>query len=187
MKSLLPDPLWALLEPLLPAVPPRGPQGGRTPLPHRPVLTGLLSVLHTGIPWDYVPAELGGGSASTLWRRIRDWQAQGIWELIHFRLLDWLSRQGGIDWSHAAVDSSRVRAVGAGEATGPNPTDRAQPGSQRHLVVDGQGTPMAVILTKANRNDGPECLPLLDAVPPLVGPRGGRPRQRPEAVLGDTA
>ena len=185
--TLLPDELWSFIEPLLPPLPPRGPQGGRKPVPHRQVLTGILYALPSGIPWDYLPTALGYGSASTLWRRMRDGQARGIWELLHFRLLDWLSRLGGLDWTLAAMDSSSVRAVGAGEETGPNPTARAKPGSQRHVVVDANGTPLALILTKANRNDGQECLPLLDAIPPLVGPAGGRPRQRPEAVLGDAA
>jgi transposase len=185
--KLLPDDLWSLLEPLLPALPSRGPQGGRKPVPHRRVLTGLLYVLQTGIPWDYLPSALGYGSASTLWRRLRDWQAQGVWELIHFSLLDWLAQFGGIDWRQAAVDASTVRAVGAGEGTGPNPTDRAKPGSKRHLAVDANGTPLTVRLTPANRNEGLECLPLLEALPPLVGPFGGRPRRRPDAVLGDAA
>lgn len=185
--TLLPDDLWLALEPLLPPLAPRGPQGGRKPVPHRQVLTGILYVLHTGIPWDYLPQELGYGSASTLWRRLRDWHALGIWELIHFSLLDWLAQAGGLDWTHVSVDSSSVRAVGAGEATGPNPTDRAKAGSKRHVVVDGNGTPLAVILTKANRHGSQECLPLLDAIPSLVGPHGGRPRQRPDVVLGDAA
>jgi hypothetical protein len=28
------------------------------------------------------------------WRRLRDWQEAGIWQLIHFVLLDWLARYG---------------------------------------------------------------------------------------------
>src|SRR5436305_6495801 len=82
------------------------------------------------------------------------------------------------------LDSSSVRAIGAGEVTGPNPVDRAKPGSQRHLAVDGNGTPLALILTKAHRNDGQECLPLLDALPPLVGPAGGRPRRAARGGAG---
>jgi hypothetical protein len=31
------------------------------------------------------------------WRRLRDWQQQGIWELMHFALLRWLAREGEID------------------------------------------------------------------------------------------
>jgi hypothetical protein len=37
--------------------------------------------------------------------------ADGIWDLTHFALLDWLSRDGQIDWSRAALDSCSVRAV----------------------------------------------------------------------------
>ena len=36
----------------------------------------------------------------------------------------------------------------------------------------------------ANRNDSQEALALVDAIPPLQGARG-RPRQRPDCVLGD--
>ncbi|MBV9677029.1 MAG: IS5 family transposase [Acidobacteriaceae bacterium] len=146
MTALLPDEFWLLIEPILPPPAPRGPQGGRKPIPHRTVLTGLLFVLRTGIPWDYLPRQLGYGSASTLWRRLRDWQAQGVWQQIHFTLLDWLARGDGLEWQRAAVDSSSVRAVGAGEETGPSPVDRGKAGSKRHIVVDGRGTPLAVRL-----------------------------------------
>ena len=77
--------------------------------------------------------------------------------LIHFAMLDWLARDGRIDWSRAVVDSCSVRAVCAGEQTGPNPTDRAKRGSKRHLICDGQGAPLAVRLTGANRNDSQEA------------------------------
>jgi transposase len=44
--------------------------------------------------------------------------------------------------------------------------------------------PLAVRLTGANRNDSQEALALVDAIPPLTGERG-RPRLRPDCVLGD--
>jgi transposase len=74
--------------------------------------------------------------------------------------------------------------VYGGDQTGPNPTDRARRGSKRHLICDGRGVPLAVRLTGANRNDSQEALALVDAIPPLRGARG-RPRQRPDFVLGD--
>jgi transposase len=89
-----------------------------------------------------------------------------------------------IDWSGAVVDSCSIRAVHGGDQTGPNPTDRAKRGSKRHLICDGRGVPLAVRLTGANRNDSQEALALVDAIPPLHGERG-RPRQRPDCVLGD--
>jgi hypothetical protein len=61
-----------------------------------------------------LPQELGCGSGMTCWRRLRDWQEAGIWQLIHFSLLDWLARYGEIDWSRAVVDGSSIRAVFGG-------------------------------------------------------------------------
>jgi transposase len=98
-----------------------------------------------------LPQELGCGSGMTCWRRVRDWQHAGVWDLIHFALLDWLARGDQIDWSRAVVDSCSIRAVYGGDQTGPNPTDRAKRGSKRHLICDGRGVPLAVRLTGANR------------------------------------
>jgi transposase len=71
-----------------------------------------------------------------------------------------------------------------GAQTGPNPTDRAKMGSKRHLICDGRGVPLAIQLTGANRNDSQQALALVDAIPSLQG-RRGRPRHRPDCVLGD--
>jgi len=141
-------------------------------------------VLRSGIPWQMLPKELGCGSGMTCWRRLRDWQQEGIWDLMHFALLSWLARYGEVDWSRAVIDSCSVRAVCGGTQTGPNPTDRAKRGSKRHLICDAQGVPLAIRLTGANRNDSQEALALVDAIPPLQGGRG-RPRCRPACVLGD--
>lgn len=110
---LLPDALWNLIQPLLPPSP-RRPNGGRPRLPDRACLTGILFVLRSGIPWEMLPQELGCGSGMTCWRRLRDWQEAGIWQLIHFSLLDWLARCAEIDWSRAVVDGSSIRAVFGG-------------------------------------------------------------------------
>jgi transposase len=71
-------------------------------------------VLRSGIPWQMLPKELGCGSGMTCWRRLRDWQREGIWDLMHFALLSWLARDGKIHWSRAIVDSCSVRAVCGG-------------------------------------------------------------------------
>jgi len=61
-----------------------------------------------------LPKELGCGSGMSSWRRLRDWQKAGLWDLIHFALLNWLSRENQIDWSRAVVDKCSVRAVFGG-------------------------------------------------------------------------
>ena len=110
---LVPDALWGLIEPLIP-IPLHKPQGGRPRATDRACLGGIIFVLRSGIPWRMLPKELGYGSGMTCWRRLRDWQQDGTWDLIHFALLNWLSRVGQIDWSRVAVDSCSVRAIFGG-------------------------------------------------------------------------
>ena len=74
----------------------------------------------------------------------------------------------------------------AQEATGPNPTDRARPGTKRHIVTDGQGIPLAQLLTPANRNEITVFTQLIDAVRPVRG-RLGRPQRRPAKLHADKA
>jgi transposase len=52
------------------------------------------------------------------------------------------------------------------------------------VITDGQGVPLAAILTGANANDVTQLMPLVEAIPPIKG-KLGRPRCRPLAVLGD--
>ena len=132
-KPLLPDELWKRIEPLLPPPKPRRFRyPGRKPIDNRRALIGILFVLKTGIHWEDLPQELGCGSGMTCWRRLRDWHKAGVWQALHELLLAELNAADRIDWSRAAVDSSSVRALGGGEKTGPNPTDRSKPGSKHH-------------------------------------------------------
>jgi len=106
---LLPESLWLIIERLLPPVPLK-PRGGRPPVPARAALTGMLFVLRTGIPWEMLPAEMGCGSGVTCWRRLRDWQAAGVWDHLHRELLRQLRDADRIDWSRACMDSSSIAA-----------------------------------------------------------------------------
>lgn len=53
-------------------------------------------------------------------------------------------------------------------------------------MTDGRGTPLAALVTAANRHDVTQLLPLVDAVPPVRG-KVGRPRQRPDTLYADRA
>lgn len=78
-------------------------------------LTGILFVLKTGIRWRDLPAEMGCGSGVSCRRRLRDWQQAGVWDRLHAALLAKLRVADKIDFSRVVVDSSSIRAVGAGE------------------------------------------------------------------------
>jgi transposase len=115
---IVPDELWARIGPLLPVVARRADHPGRKRLDNRKVLSGILFVLYTGIPWEFLPRELGFGSGMTCWRRLRDWQEAGVWQRLHGALLAELNAAGALDWSRAVIDSSHVRAVKGGPKLG---------------------------------------------------------------------
>lgn len=116
-KPIIDDELWKLIEPLLPErAPPRRPdRPGRPPVSDRQALCGILFVLRSGIPWEMLPREMGCGSGMTCWRRLRDWQAAGVWGRLHQLLLSKLRAADAIDFSRVIVDSSSIRAIGAGQ------------------------------------------------------------------------
>ncbi|HME02806.1 MAG TPA: IS5 family transposase [Solirubrobacteraceae bacterium] len=180
-KPLLPDGLWVRIEPLLPV---REPQvTGRPRVPDRAALTGIIFVLKTGIPWEDLPQEMGCGSGMTCWRRLHEWNEAGVWSRLHQVLLDELHDVDQLDWSRAVVDSSHVRAKGGGEQTGPSPVDRARLGSKHHLIVDGNGTPLAFTLTGGHRHDITQLTELVDRVPPT----GRHGKFRPRRLYADRA
>lgn len=124
---IIDDELWTLIKPLLPKPKRRNNERrGRPRVSDRAALNGVLFVLRTGIRWNHLPTALGFGSSATCWRRLDAWQKAGVWNRLHALLLDKLRESGQLDLSYAAVDSSSVRAVGAGE----------KPGQTRRIVRD---------------------------------------------------
>jgi transposase len=118
-RPLVSDGLWAVVAPLLPPSRPPGTRG-RPRVPDRAALTGIVFVLKTGIPWEYLPQEMGCGSGMSCWRRLREWQRAGIWRRLHQVLLNRLGQADRIDWSRASADSASVPAKKG--ATTPAPT-----------------------------------------------------------------
>ncbi len=88
-------------------------------MPDRACLTGIIFVLKTGLPWEDLPQEMGCGSGMTCWRRLRDWQAAGVWEQLHRALLDRLGEADQIDWERACLDSASVPAKKGGPPPAP--------------------------------------------------------------------
>jgi hypothetical protein len=116
--------------------------------------------------------------------------------LTHLLVVEWpqhhrvgvllsLGDAGELDWSRVSVDSFSLRAV-RGDQVGANPVDRAKPGSKLHLAVEGGGLPLSLLVTGANTNDSTMFAALLDDLPPVRTPAGGR-RCRPEKVHADKA
>ena len=121
--DLIDDAIWKRLAPLIPARRRRrGHRHGRTPIPDRSILTGILFVLRSGIPWQMLPRRMGCGSGSSCWRRLVRWQTTGVWQRLHETLLAELRRRGRLDQRWTIIDSASVRAVRGGKKL-----DRTQP------------------------------------------------------------
>lgn len=114
-KPLISDELWEILEPLLPVKKRRFRYPGRKPVGNREALSAIVFVLKTGIPWEYLPQELGWGCGMTAWRRLEAWQKKGVWKAVHETLLAHLQSADKIDWSRVVVDSSSIRALHGGK------------------------------------------------------------------------
>jgi transposase len=70
--------------------------------------------------------------------------------------------------------------------TGPNPVDRAKPGSKLHVLTDRAGLPLATGISAANTADGYALRPLVNAIPAIRSRRGPR-RRKPAKLHGDKA
>jgi transposase len=149
-KLLVPDELWALVEPILPKHP-YVPGVGKPRVPDRICLTGILFVLKTGIPWEDFPQEMGC-CGMTLWNRLHEWTKGGVWPTLHRLLLDKLRSADKIDFDRVIVDSASVRAVHGGKKrdrapwtavkTGPNTTSRSTPTAFRSPASSPRPTAM---------------------------------------------
>ncbi len=186
-KPLVSDALWQRIEPLLPAPKPRRFRyPGRMPLDRRKVLTGIIFVLKTGIAWEDLPCEMGCGSGMSCLSYLKAWHQAGVWVRLHQVLLQELEDADKIDWSRGAVDGTRARALGGGEDTGRNPTDRGKLGSKHHILTDAQGLPLNVTVTGANVPEVNELVNLVDSAPEVVTAEG-EPRRNPDELYADRA
>ena len=178
-SSLVPDDLWEAIEPLLPQVPPE-PKGGRLRVLDRAALSGIVFVLGTGCPSRRLPRELGCGSGTTCWRRLRDWQDAGVWQQLHETLLNWLGDTAAIDWNRASLDSVSVRANKGVSRLAATPPTAASEGKY-HLVVDPPPSPpspppcpLPLYPLSLSPDPPPPPTPLPPPPPPPPAPLGGR-------------
>lgn len=116
--------LYKRVAPLLPVVAPSA-KGGRPRLSNEQALNGILFVLRTGIPWEELPQELGFGSGMTCWRRLRDWQAAGVWHGLHLALLGELRNADKLDFSRVSMDGASVPSPRGAHTRGPTPRTEA--------------------------------------------------------------
>ncbi len=166
------DEAWNLVKPLLPGYSGRGPR----PRDNRTMLSGMMWILRTGSPWRDLP-ESRFGPWETVYSRFRRWRSDGTLARVAAALVEALDERGEIDWDLWCVDGSSARATraaaGAAKRRGPadEPADhglgRSRGGltSKFHLVVDGKGQPLGVVVSAGQRHDSAFFEEALDSVP----------------------
>ena len=120
----LPDDIWAILEPILPAKVWSG--NGRPPCGNRECLHALLYVLASGIGWEFLPWCFP--SYKTVQRRLKDWLREDAFLRAWRQLAERYERLHGINWDQILLDGSekpsekgarrrgRVRLIAASRA-----------------------------------------------------------------------
>jgi transposase len=109
-QALVPDGLWDIVGPLIPAQRERPQGGGTRYVDDRAVFTAIVYVLTTDCAWRHLPAEFGVSKA-TAHRRFLAWTQAGLWRRLHRAVLDRLGEQASIDWFRAVLDAASVRAT----------------------------------------------------------------------------
>ena len=125
MVSELTDSQWEALQPLLP---PHNRQRHPRADDQR-TLKGILSALHTRCRWQDMPRRYK--SPVTCWRRLRQWQRQGVWERLWRTYLAMLDEQGRLAWSQAFLDGTFVPAKRE-RSRRAHQTGQGQPGDAGH-------------------------------------------------------
>ncbi len=137
-----------------------------------------MYVLITGCRWQDLPREYG--APATVWRRLKRWGEEGVWERIWRTALAALDMHGQLDWSMAFLDGSFAPAKKGGEKVG---LTKKGKGTKWMLVVEGSGLPLGFHLDDANRAEVRLAEQTLDTIR-VARPRG-RPKQRPEKLVAD--
>lgn len=168
------DRQWAFIRPLLP--PPA--HTGRPRADDRRTIEGILYILITGCRWQDLPREYG--APTTVWRRLKRWGEEGVWERIWRAALAALDGQGHLDWTMGFLDGSFAPAKNGGEKVG---LTRKGKGAKWMLVTDGNGLPLGFHLDSARVAEVRLAEHTLETVS-VARPRG-RPRQRLAKVVAD--
>src|ERR1700687_684260 len=86
---------------------------------NRGCFEGILWILQTGAAWRFLPDEFP--SPSTCWRRLKQWEEEGVWLNAWRTLLGALDEEGLLKWEETFLDGSFAPAKkGASQSVKPS-------------------------------------------------------------------
>jgi len=143
------------------------------------VLEGVLWILRGGARWQDLPDEFP--HPSTCWRRLRDWEEQGVWLNLWRAFLSELNERQQLKWSESFLDGSFAPAK-KGLRSWQN---RRGKGTKWMVMVDGAGVPLGDHLHSASPAEVRLAETTLATICVGRRRRPGRPRQKPQRVIAD--
>jgi putative transposase len=157
----VPDALWAHIEVILADHYPPA-TTGRPRADLRKVFNGVIYRMRSGCQWNHLPEKFGDDS--TVHRWFQRWVKDGVFDELWARLLLECEELGGVDWRWQAVDCCMNKSRFDGEKRGPNPTDRAKPGTKKSLIVERSGGPLGLEIAGANVHDSKLLQATIEAI-----------------------
>jgi transposase len=151
----LTDKQWDRIEPLLPHRTHYG-KLGHPFNDHRPIVHGILWILHTGAPWRDLPERYGPWE--TVYYRFNRWRRDGTWTRIVTALLDELDDDGRIDPDLWCIDGSVIRASRAAAGAKKKGERPAAAGRASRGADGGAAGPCAGPLPRRFLDQGPPGL-----------------------------
>jgi putative transposase len=155
------DVLWERVEPILDRrYPPAA--TGRPRADLRRVLDGIIYRMRSGVQWNQLPRAFGADSTVHGW--FQRFVADGVLREIWAELVRECDELGAVSWEWQAADGVMGKSRFEGGARGPNPTDRAKPGTKKSVIVEQDGGPLGVAIAGANVHDTKLLAATIDAI-----------------------
>jgi putative transposase len=157
----LSDDLWERIEPILARrYPPAA--TGRPRADLRRVLDGIIYRMRSGVQWNQLPCRFGADSTVHGW--FQRFAADGVLREIWAELVGECDELGAVAWEWQAADGVMGKSRFEGGERGPNPTDRAKPGTKKSVIVEQAGGPLGVAIGGANVHDTKLLAATIDAI-----------------------
>lgn len=112
-SRLVPDAMWALVEPLVPPAKVRRQGGGRGRVCDRMIFTAIVFVLTSGCAWRHLPASFGV-TVPTVHRRFQEWTDAGLWQRLRHAAAQCPPGSDRVQWAHAVLQAAERRGAAVG-------------------------------------------------------------------------
>jgi len=139
---------------------------------NRKAFTAICFIFFTGAQWRFLPRHMG--AKSTVHDRFQRWVELGLFHMLWSIALEFYDQSIGIQWEWQSMDGAHVVAPLGGDDVGASYKHRTKNGSNRSLLTDQQGIPLAIVLAPANKSDFKLAELTLESIP--------LPRPEPELL-----